>query len=84
MDVEVHLPDGKAPSILLDGKPVEHVTTGLTIEADHKGARKLTLRVALGEVRMRGKAVVTVPEETAKALVALGWTPPGADDEGGQ
>lgn len=80
MDVEVHLPDGKAPSILLDGKPVEHVTTGLTIDSDRDG-RRLTLRLALGEVRVKGKAVVTVSEETAKALVALGWTPPQADSE---
>lgn len=84
MDVEVHLPNGKAPSILLDGKPVEHITTGLTIEADHKGARTLTLRLALSEARVRGKAVVDVPAETREALLVLGWTPPGADDEGGQ
>ena len=80
MDVEVHLSDGKAPSILLDRLAVEHVTTGLTIDADKDG-RVLTLRLHLGEVRVRGKAVVTVPEETAKALVALGWTPPEADSE---
>ncbi len=75
MDVEVHLSDGRAPSILLDGKPVEHVTQGLRIDADPDG-RVLTLRLHLGQVRVKGKAVVAVPEETAKALVALGWTPP--------
>jgi hypothetical protein len=83
MDVEVHLPDGKAPSILLDGKPVEHITTGLTIDSDRDG-RRLTLHLALGEVRVKGKAVVTVPEETAQALVAIGWTPPEAESKGGQ
>lgn len=75
MDVEVHLPDGKAPSILLDGKPVEHITQSLRIDADKEG-RWLTLRLHLGEVRVRGKAVVTVSQGTAEALVALGWTPP--------
>ena len=75
MDVEVHLPDGKAPSILLDGKPVEHVTDCLRIDADRDG-RVLTLRLALGEVRVKGKATVVVSEGTAQALVALGWTPP--------
>lgn len=79
MDVEVHLPDGKAPSILLDGKPVEHVTQGLTIEHAAGGLPRLTLHLALGEVRVKGKAVVTVSEETAAALVAIGWTPPKPD-----
>jgi hypothetical protein len=78
VDVEVHLPDGKAPSILLDGKPVEHVTTDLRIDAGPDG-RVLTLRLHLGEVRVKGKATVVVSEGTAQALVALGWTPPKAD-----
>ncbi|MEU8362318.1 hypothetical protein AB0C27_40500 [Nonomuraea sp. NPDC048882] len=80
MDVEVHLPNGRAPSILLDGKPVEHITQRLRIDAD-AGGRTLTLHLALGEVRVKGKAVVTVSEETAKALVVLGWKPPQADSE---
>ena len=62
--------------IEIDGQRLPGVT-GLQLAASvDDGVPRLTVDLNMHEVEIDGEMAVRVPERTAAALVALGWTPP--------
>jgi hypothetical protein len=49
---------------------------GLTISAGADEVPTLTVELLLHSALIDGEYVVQVPEDSAAALIALGWTPP--------
>ncbi|MER7363587.1 hypothetical protein [Nonomuraea wenchangensis] len=82
-NARLHLTPGFLGSeIEINGVRIPHVRN-VHLDAEPHNLPALTLDFVLREVEVDGEMVVTVPEKTHAALVALGWTPP-ADDEPGQ
>lgn len=76
-DIDINLTDhGLKAQIALDGKPIDRVHGfTLTGRADHIATLELDL--AVYDVSTHGDGVeVLIPDSTADALRALGWTPP--------
>jgi len=62
--------------IEIDGQRLPGVR-GLQLAASvDDGIPRLTVDLSMHEVEVDGDMVVQVPERTAAALIALGWTPP--------
>lgn len=70
---------GRGGVIEVDGHNVTNATLGLALKADGSGRRELTLNLLVHETAVDGEMKVNVPQETAEALVALGWTPPAEE-----
>ncbi|MFF6825036.1 hypothetical protein [Streptomyces longwoodensis] len=72
----VHL-TGPTGTVAIDGtrlKGIRNVTIRGGLDQD--GPATLTIDLALDLAVVDGQVVAQVPEDTAAALVALGWTPP--------
>jgi hypothetical protein len=74
----------------LDGGTVEvaghDVSLSVTaLQLDHRAGHRplLRLELLLQELDVEGEMQAFVPDETAAALVALGWTPPGEQPPAG-
>lgn len=64
-------------TVEVDGHDVTRGVQGLTLTAKAGHRPTLTLDMLVNEVELDGETTVTVPEQTAQALTALGWTAPG-------
>jgi hypothetical protein len=76
--VELHLtPTARGSSILLDGEPLTGVRA-VNVSAGVGELTTVTVDLLVREATDLDaeQAIVQVPEQTAAALVALGWTPP--------
>ncbi|MGW1221450.1 hypothetical protein ACWD6O_13785 [Streptomyces californicus] len=74
VDIEVHGPMGR---ISIGGEPIESVRA-LTFRAGVDKLPSIELELAVHDVtRLCSKDTeILLPDETVKALIALGWTPP--------
>jgi hypothetical protein len=61
--------------IEIDGQRLRGVT-GLRLAASTDDIPRLTVELVMHEVEVDGEMEVQIPERTAAALIALGWTPP--------
>jgi hypothetical protein len=60
----------------IDGQRLPGVT-GLRLDAStDEDVPRLTVHLAMDEVEVDGEMTVQIPDRTAAALAALGWTPP--------
>ncbi|WP_432247700.1 hypothetical protein ACRAR1_07065 [Streptomyces sanyensis] len=75
--------EGPTPLVEIGGLDVSAATVSLRLEAQHSHRTGLVLDLLLHEAVVEGQTQVSVPDETARALVALGWTPPGDQPPGG-
>ena len=80
--LQLTAPDGtgRAANVLLNGDQILNLT-GITVTIDADSFVHAELRLLVPPVTFDGKAKVTVPDETAGTLIALGWTPPAEDEE---
>jgi len=69
-------------TITVDGQEL-HGVTGIKFGANRGELATLILDMPLLTFDLDSDAVITVPEETAEALLALGWTPPAEQPYGG-
>ncbi|MFI9005093.1 hypothetical protein [Streptomyces sp. NPDC053541] len=65
-----------AASVELDGTDVSRAVTSVHVHAEHGERPHVTLGLALHDISTLAETRILVPEDTAAALVALGWTPP--------
>lgn len=70
----VHLGPGNG-TVSVDGTRLKGLR-GVTIRAGADEVPTLTVELLLHSALIDGEYVVQVPEDTAAALVTLGWTPP--------
>lgn len=63
-------------TVEVDGLDVADITQGADLRIRPDEMPALVLGLTPDEVEVDGEMTVTVPEETAKALIKLGWTPP--------
>lgn len=75
--------NGPDATVNVDGADLSHATRAYTIGHQVGHQPQLLLDVRLDEVTIKGEMTVEVPEATAAALVALGWTPPDDQPIGG-
>lgn len=67
--------------IEIDGQRLPGVT-GLQLTSSIKdGIPRLTVDLHMHEVEIDGAMTVHLPDHTAAALIALGWTPPAGDED---
>lgn len=80
MRVEINVIRPGHGSIMIDGQDIGRGLCGFTLESKAGQLPRLVLDLAIfypyGAV---GEMDLVVPEGTAAALVALGWTPPSED-----
>lgn len=78
----LHL-DGPSGTVEVAGHDISGATVGLQLE--HRAGERplLRLELLLHEATISGEAQVILPDETAAALVVLGWTPPGEQPPAG-
>lgn len=67
-------------TVEIDGTDISHTVQDVTLTARPGQLPTLRLDLVVYTAEVDGEAVVSVPEETAAALVALGWTPPSEGD----
>lgn len=76
----LHLdPAGICSSIEVDGHKLPGVR-GVTIAAPAKGLTELRIDLIAYEIEIDGLMRVELPSSTREALIALGWTPPLAEE----
>lgn len=74
---------GRPARIKIDGMRDIKVTRA--VSRNHAGGWVgITVELLAREGSEKNEVVLTVPDETQAALLALGWTPPADDDEPGQ
>jgi hypothetical protein len=73
--------DGGAVEVA--GHDLSRSTTALRLEHRPGHRPLLRLELLLDQAHVEGEVQVVVPDETAAALVALGWTPPGEQPSAG-
>lgn len=80
--VKIASADGFAHTVEIGGCQVQNDTTHLSLEIDAKTRLPvLTLRLlVIGGMEAETLALARVDDETAQALKAMGWTPPGSGD----
>lgn len=59
---------------------IASMTTGLDITIRPGRPAEVVAHLKVHETLVNGEAVVSVPQVTRDALVALGWKPPGGED----
>lgn len=67
-------------TVEIDGVDVSRAVSSVRIHAEVGERPHVTLGLALHDVSTLSEARVLIPEDTAAALVALGWTPPAGQD----
>ncbi|MFD5251316.1 hypothetical protein ACFWM5_00535 [Streptomyces bobili] len=72
----VHL-TGPTGTVAVDGTRLKGVrNVAIRAGLDQDTGPTLTVELALDTALVDGQVVVQVPDDTAAALTALGWTPP--------
>lgn len=81
--LEVEL-DGRRGTVKIDGKDISHATRALQLNAaaGEIPELQLDLHVFTSAITANTEMRVDVPEETAQALIAIGWKPPRPDLDG--
>lgn len=74
---------GRHGTIEIDGTDISRAVHSLTLEASVDELPRLRLELLLLDVSTTAETQIHVPDETAAALVALGWTPPGEQPPAG-
>lgn len=74
-DVELTLYPGRN-DITIEGRDISNAVSSLNIHADNNSAPHLEIGLFFGQLKIKGKMTVGVPEYTKAVLVMLGWTPP--------
>lgn len=69
-----------AAQVVIDGTDIAGSVRALHLRASAHSGPQLQLDLSIGDILVNGEATVTVAERDARALIALGWTPPGVDD----
>lgn len=62
--------------IAVDGKDLSRAVRSFTVECEAGFVPTLRLELLVHDVSTAAEANVYIPEDTAAALVALGWSPP--------
>jgi hypothetical protein len=68
-----------AEQIVIEGTDIASSVQALDLHADARSGPQLQLHLSVGDLLVNGEANVTIADRDARALIALGWTPPGAD-----
>jgi hypothetical protein len=71
---------GRNATVLIDGEPAKGLT-GITLTLEADSVNLAELRLFAPQITFDGQAAITIPDELAGTLIALGWTPPEDDDE---
>lgn len=71
----LRLHDGGRGTIEVDGQEL-HGVTAVVASAAVDERPQLVVQLLLQEIEIDGEMTVTIPDDTAEALAALGWTPP--------
>ncbi len=66
-------------SITVDGLPLKGVRA-LSLDADMDERPVLRLELAVHDISTLAETLIHIPDGTAATLVALGWTPPPAQE----
>jgi hypothetical protein len=75
----IHLdPLGANSTIDVGGHDVSKAVRGLAVTAEVGQVPVLALDLVVCDGHIDGEVIVTIPDATRDALVALGWTPPTA------
>lgn len=75
----IHLdPMGANSTIEVGGHDLSKAVRALAVTAEVGQVPALSLDLVICDGEVEGEVVVTIPEATRDALVALGWTPPTA------
>ena len=75
--VEIDLNAVGLGAITLDGHDVSTGVRGVTFRSEVGNLTEVTLDMVVRQgARASGEAQVIIPDDTAKALRVLGWTPP--------
>lgn len=72
--------DGARNMVEVNGTDITNGILAVDVHTEGMDVPRVTLSLLTGEVEIDGEVRVTVPEKTHAALVALGWTPPPADE----
>lgn len=69
---------GNGARVTVDGVDIASAVTSLTVHADAWQRPRVTLDLSIHDVTRVSspETELLIPDDTAKALVALGWTPP--------
>lgn len=72
--------DGPNASVFVDGQDITASVRCLRLDSRDGHTPTLALDVRINEADVQGRAAVSVPEDTAQLLTALGWMPPAEPD----
>jgi hypothetical protein len=77
--ISIHKADkARGYEVLIDGHHVENAVVNALYQLDPSNGPLLVLSLATyGAIDIEGPTCVAVDAPTHKALVAMGWTPPG-------
>lgn len=82
--IEIYGRKSKATGrIVIGGTDISSAVTGFTLGVNTRKEAKLTIELAVvdGVVVDGANIEVGIPEETASALIALGWAPPAEKED---
>lgn len=66
--------------IVIEGTDIAGSVQALDLHADPRSVPQLQLHLSVGDVLVNAEVSVTIADRDARALIALGWTPPGAGE----
>jgi hypothetical protein len=69
-----------ATQIVVDGTDIASSVMALDLHAAANSVPRLQLHLSIGDVLVNAEVSVTIADRDARALIALGWTPPGAGE----
>lgn len=74
---------GNSARVTVDGVDVSGAVTAVTVHADAWEHPRVTLELSVHDVTQISspETELLIPESTAEALVALGWTPPAEEGQ---
>lgn len=70
----------RASQIVIEGTDIAGSVQALDLHADARSVPRLQLYLSVGDLLVNAEADVRIADRDARALIALGWTPPGAGE----
>lgn len=81
-EVKIHLTAMGTGTVELDGREIQNVLAGFTLNANAGEATSMLVRLTPVALRYVGTVDVKLPESVRVLLVAAGWTPPAESVDG--
>lgn len=80
-NAQIELTQTGAGRVVVNGVDLSRAARGITLEAEVGCRPVLHLELVLHDVSTVAETRILIPDETAAALVALGWTPPPGQED---